>query len=125
MRTSYHLQLVISSISFILLSGCGGTNAIIPNSGPEILDVYESHISEVSVQPRMFRQLRNDRADLSAYTRTAANEIDLIFPTLANPEIVLYVYPHFSGKKRGIPGYSTAFKMYEKDEYALPGEIKP
>ncbi len=116
--------IIISLINVLVLSGCG-SSVVIPDTGPEILDVYESHVSETNVQPRMFRTLRNDRADLAAYTRSAANEIDLIFPVLPNPEIVLYIYPHLSPKNRPIPGYSTVLRMYEKDEYAMPGEITP
>ena len=73
--------------------------------------------------PKMFRQLRNDRRDLVGYTRDANNEINQQFPRLPNPELSLYVFPHFSRKGHPIPGYSSAYWMYEKDEYALPGEI--
>jgi conjugative transfer region lipoprotein (TIGR03751 family) len=61
--------------------------------------------------------------DLIGYTRQANNEINQIFPRLANPTLVIYIYPHLSGSERHpVPGYSSAFSLYEKTEYALPGE---
>ncbi|EKT4483378.1 TIGR03751 family conjugal transfer lipoprotein [Pseudomonas putida] len=61
--------------------------------------------------------------DKSAYTRTAANEIRAQFPRLPNPDLVMYVYPHLAGTQQApVPGYSTVFPLYEKVQYALPGE---
>jgi conjugative transfer region lipoprotein (TIGR03751 family) len=63
--------------------------------------------------------------DLVGYTRDSSNEINQLFPRLPNPELVIYVFPHINAKGRPIPGYSTSFLLYEKDEYALPGEVAP
>lgn len=59
----------------------------------------------------------------SDYTRNANNELNHLFPRLSNPTLVMYIYPHISSSGVPVPGYSTAFSMYEKAvEYALPGE---
>lgn len=113
----------ICLISF--LTGCSTAPNVIPSTGPDTLDIYERHISSSNKQPRMYRQILDDRRDLAGYTRDAANEINLKFPKLPNPELVMYVFPHFTDKNRPIPGYSTSFKLYEVDQYALPGEIVP
>lgn len=61
--------------------------------------------------------------DLHGYTRDVAREIDSIFKRLPNPTLVMYVYPHLAGQNAvPIPGYSTTFTMYERTEFALPGE---
>ncbi len=112
-------------ISLSLLNGCSTTPNVIPSTGPDTLAVYQGHIATIGEQPRMARPLQGGRTDLAGYTRDSANEIDLTFPRLPNPELVLYVFPHFSPKGRPIPGYSTSFMLYEKDAYALPGEIVP
>ena len=109
-------------ISLSLLSGCS-SQKLIPDTGDEILNVYKNHVGSTDMIPKMFRQLRNDRRDLVGYTRDANNEINQQFPRLPNPELSLYVFPHFSRKGHPIPGYGSAYWMYEKDEYALPGEI--
>jgi len=109
-------------ISLSLLSGCS-SQKLIPDTGDEILNVYKNHVGSTDIVPKMFRQLRNDRRDLTGYTRDANNEISQQFPRLPNPELSLYVFPHFSRKGHPVPGYSSAFLMYEKDEYAMPGEL--
>ena len=58
-----------------------------------------------------------------SYTRTAANELELLFVRLPNPDIYIYVPPHLATKERiPVPGYTTAVPLYERVEYALPGE---
>jgi len=58
------------------------------------------------------------------YTRTAANELELLFPRVPNPDIYIYVYPHLASAERvPVPGYTTAVPLYERVEYALPGEF--
>lgn len=112
------------SINTLALTGCSDP-LVIPESGMNTLDVYEQHVGSANSAVKMFRDLQNDRRDLYGYTRDASNEIDGLFPKLPNPELVMYVYPHMTSKNRPIPGYATQFSMYEKDEYALPGEIAP
>ncbi|MGH7395628.1 MAG: TIGR03751 family conjugal transfer lipoprotein, partial [Candidatus Methylomirabilales bacterium] len=52
----------------------------------------------------------------------AHTEIEALFPALPNPQLVLYVYPHLGEDGAPVPGYATAFPLYERVEYALPGE---
>ena len=57
------------------------------------------------------------------YTRTSQNEIEVLFPRLPNPDIGVFVYPHLATRNAvPIPGYATVIPLYEKVEYALPGE---
>ena len=58
-----------------------------------------------------------------AYARTAANELELLFPRLPNPDIYIYVPAHLATELRiPVPGYTTAVPLYDRVEYALPGE---
>ena len=58
-----------------------------------------------------------------SYSRTAANELELLFPRLPNPDVYIYVTPHLATEERvPVPGYTTAVPLYERVEYALPGE---
>ena len=60
-----------------------------------------------------------------SYTRTAANELELLFPRLPNPDIYIHVLPHLATDERvPVPGYTTAAPLYERVEYALPGELE-
>lgn len=56
------------------------------------------------------------------YTRNVLNETSMLFPLLPNPSLVMYVYPHMAQSGVPVPGYATAFKLYETEQYALPGE---
>jgi conjugative transfer region lipoprotein (TIGR03751 family) len=93
--------------------------------------IYEAHIHEMSARdPLSIRQELGDRpiltgdSALHGYTRDAANEKDAIFPRLPNPTLVMHVFPHLAGEDSvPVPGYATAFPMYERTKYALPGEV--
>lgn len=57
------------------------------------------------------------------FNRTADNEIRVLFPRLPNPDIAIYIYPHLATKNQvPVPGYATVIPLYEKVQYALPGE---
>lgn len=57
------------------------------------------------------------------YTRTALNEIRRQFHRLPNPDLVMYVFPHLAGTDPvPVPGYSTVFPLYQRVQYAMPGE---
>ncbi len=65
----------------------------------------------------------DSQGDISGYSREAANEIHQLFPTVANPTLTMFVFPHITVEGNPIPGYTTAFPMYEKAvQFALPGE---
>ena len=57
------------------------------------------------------------------YTRTAQNEVYRQFHRLPNPDLVMYVFPHWAGTDPvPVPGYSTVFPLYQRVQYAMPGE---
>jgi len=97
-------------------------------------DISETEINKVesgqtlSKKQRLQRNQQDDQTgpvDLSTYTRQASNEIRQIFPRLRNKTLLMYVFPHLSkGERYPIPGYSTAFTLYQQTEYALPGETE-
>ena len=121
----------LGSISLVL-GGCASTKeAVLPEDGPTMKAIYERHIDEMNMRdPQVVRRelgsrpLKTGEADLQGYSRDAFNEIDVLFPRLPNPTLVMYVFPHLSGDTHApVPGYATAFPMYEQVEYALPGEV--
>ena len=124
--------ILISALGLISLAGCASTKeAVLPQDGPSMKDIYQGHIQEMNARdPLSIRQELGNRpiltgeTSLHGYTRDAANEIDAIFPRLPNPTLVMYVFPHLAGEESvPVPGYATAFPMYERTEYALPGEV--
>mgnify|MGYP001819633220 CR=1 FL=1 len=125
---------LISALGLIslLLAGCASTkDAVLPQDGPSMKAIYDGHVQEMNARnPQVIRQELGNRpilageSDLQGYTRNAFNEIDILFPRLPNPTLVMYVFPHLAGEPHApVPGYATAFPMYEQVEYALPGEV--
>ena len=57
------------------------------------------------------------------WSAAAAAGVERTFPRLANPDVLVYVYPHVATPLAvGVPGYLTALPLFERVEYALPGE---
>ena len=117
----------------LVLAGCASTkDTVLPQDGPSMKAIYEGHVHEMNAEnPQVIRGELGSRsivsgdAALHGYTRDAFNEIDVLFPRLPNPTLVMYIFPHLAGESGApVPGYTTAFPMYEQVEYALPGEVR-
>lgn len=120
-------------IVLISLAACAGNkDTILPLDGASMKTIYTEHFNDIgmrgttSVRKELkARPLNTDAVDLAGYTRDAFNELDVHFPRLPNPTLVMYVYPHLAGAERvPVPGYATTFPMYRQVEYALPGEVR-
>jgi conjugative transfer region lipoprotein (TIGR03751 family) len=127
-----HPLILISALGLISLAGCASTKeAVLPQDGPSMKAIYKSHIHEMNARdPQVIRgelghrPILTGNTALQGYTRDAFNEIDVLFPRLPNPMLVMYVFPHLAGDAQApVPGYATTFPMYEQVEYALPGEV--
>lgn len=127
-------SILIAALALIslVLGGCASTkDAVLPQDGPSMKTIYEQHMRETAAHdPLAVRNALGNRPvidgddTLHGYTRDATNEIDTTFPRLPNPTLVMYVFPHLVGEEQvPVPGYVTTFPMYERVEYALPGEV--
>ena len=136
MRQRSPATTILVSISGLLpllfLGGCASTKeAVLPQDGPSMQAIYDAHVVEMAAEdPSVVRAALGCRGvsagegDLAGYSRDAFNELDVRFPRLPNPSLVMYVFPHLAGPERTpVPGYATTFPMYERIEYALPGEV--
>lgn len=119
----------------LTLGGCTtNKEELLPHDGTTMLDIWN-----VETGGGDTRQLLDARqalrrplteADIQAtpgvqarYTRTAQTEVYSQFHRLPNPDLVLYVFPHLAGTDPvPVPGYSTIFPLYQRVQYALPGE---
>lgn len=117
-------------ISALLLVACTTTkDDVLPQDGPPMKQLYEDHFQRIGKQrldktrERFKRRPGIGNASLVGYVRDAHNEIRALFPEVPNPTLVMFVFPHLAGPKDvPIPGYATSFDMYERTEYALPGD---
>jgi conjugative transfer region lipoprotein (TIGR03751 family) len=122
-----------------VLAGCATSKEkMLTHDGQTMLDIWNQETGG-SAGGRVSRELLDTRqtlrrpltgADVLAgpdaqarYTRTAQNEIYRQFHRLPNPDLVMYVFPHLAGTDPvPVPGYSTVFPLYQRVQYALPGE---
>jgi len=122
------------------LTGCATSkDELLTHDGQTMLEIWSEETGGPSGGGRASPELLDARQALrrplteadvraapqieSAYTRTARNEIERQFHRLPNPDLIMYVFPHFAGTDPvPIPGYSTVFPLYQRVQYALPGE---
>ncbi|MGV8399271.1 TIGR03751 family conjugal transfer lipoprotein [Pseudomonas aeruginosa] len=129
-----HLGLLLAAV---LLVGCAtDKEKLLPHNGSTMLDVWDQETAGAASGGQATRRLLDARQQLrrpllasgsaidgSTYTRTAQNEIYRQFHRLPNPDLVMYVFPHLAGTDPvPVPGYSTVFPLYQRVQYALPGE---
>ena len=131
---------IVPFLFLCILSGCASKP--LPTDMAPMAQIYDEHFQETrtrrmelkDARERISRPLKNNGTDLDGYTRDAYNEIQGIFPELPNPTLVMYIYPHLAENGSGpscctqrdfspVPGYATTFRMYERTQYALPGEM--
>jgi conjugative transfer region lipoprotein (TIGR03751 family) len=124
----------------LVLGGCATSKEdLLPHDDRTMLDIWNVETSGSAGGGPAARQLLDARqalrrplteADVQAtpgvqarYTRTAANEIYRQFHRLPNPDLLMYVFPHLAGSDPvPVPGYTTLFPLYQRVQYALPGE---
>lgn len=142
MRRIWTESLVGLSIAliFITLGGCATTKEkLLPHGDRTMLDIWNRATGNGAGGGQAARQLLDARqrlrrpltgadvqhapADNAAYTRNAGNEIYSQFHRLPNPDLVMYVFPHLAGTDPvPVPGYTTVFPLYQRVQYAMPGE---
>lgn len=85
-------------------------------------EIYESHFESGEIS-RLDKREIQEFEDGSKLTAEVASEIESTFPVLDNPMLIMYVFPHVATESRlPVPGYWTAIPMYERTEFAEPGE---
>lgn len=115
----------------LLLAGCAGSkDTILPQEGPTMREIYDAHV-QVAQGEDLWRRpsavpLRppgHHVSDLGPAAHADYRVLSARFLRVPNPTLMMYIYPHLAGAHRvPVPGYSTVFPLYERPEYALPGE---
>ncbi|WP_338523992.1 TIGR03751 family conjugal transfer lipoprotein [Pseudomonas batumici] len=124
--------------ALLLVGGCAtDPEKLLPHGDSTMLDVWNQQAVGHGDDGPLIRRLLDARQTLrrplesvdqlrvnqTIYTRTAQTEIYRQFHRLPNPDLVMYVFPHLAGSDPvPVPGYSTVFPLYQRVQYALPGE---
>lgn len=119
--------MILACSSLLFLNGCStpvnSANAI-PEGGLTVSQLYQQSI-EAPAQSWSVNKRQNSTVNYEGYTRTAQNEIQILFKPLENPQIPIYVFPHVAliGDEQLLkPGFTTAFFLYKQNQWALPSE---
>lgn len=132
----------LSALLVLLLAGCASdgkptkeeryADSPIPESDKTMSEMYAElgSGSSLSQQPTydatesLVPVRKPTWEELSVNPYTLNNTVKTNFETLPNPTMYIYFPPSLSkGDRIPKPGWMSEFKMYEKDEYALPGEV--
>ena len=131
---------VAALAAMLVAAGCGtAKEKMLPHDDTTMLDIWNQETGGGARAGQGNRQLLDARqslrrpltgADLAAtpainasYTRTARNEIYSQFHRLPNSDLAMYVFPHLAGTDPApVPGYTTIFPFYQRQQYAMPGE---
>lgn len=127
-------------VILVMLSGCSTTSEQLLTDGSHetMMDIWNkgtggaANVSQslqlLDARQELRRPLVNNdherlAIDQMSYTRNAQNEIYSQFYRLPNPDLVMYVFPHLAGTDPvPVPGYTTVFPLYQRVQYAMPGE---
>ncbi len=140
------IEAAASVLMAALLAGCATSkDELLPHGDNTMLDIWDQQTGGSAGSTgsaggsQAVRRLLEARqslrrpltgADMQAapaanagYTRTAANEVHSQFHRLPNPDLIMYVFPHLAGTDPApVPGYTTVFPLYQRVQYAMPGE---
>jgi conjugative transfer region lipoprotein (TIGR03751 family) len=100
------------------LTGCASVSGnVVPKSGPKMELVYDS------MQADDNKNIENIRTDYQLNQTNQYRQSGLKdFKKIPNPELKLYVYPHFAGQEQmSVPGYYTVFNGYERGYFEIKG----
>jgi conjugative transfer region lipoprotein (TIGR03751 family) len=107
----------------LVATGCATKPPNYLTSGPTMSEVVgDGSGREVYQQGRVTTNWAATN-NLHAYTREAHTELEGHFARLPNPDLCMYVLPHLSAEGASVPGYTSCFPMYERNHYAMPGEV--
>ncbi|EMK3529619.1 TIGR03751 family conjugal transfer lipoprotein [Pseudomonas aeruginosa] len=134
-------KVLVLTLAVAVLGGCATSKEkLLPHGDHTMMDIWNQNAGDGGGASQVARrQLLDARqslrrpltdADMQAapaeqmrYTRTARNEVQRQFQRLPNPDLVMYVFPHLAGTDPvPVPGYSTVFPLYQRTQYAMPGE---
>lgn len=134
MRKTWTDRLALLALA-MLLGGCATSKEeLLPHDDRTMLNIWNTETGGGSARqlldarqalrrPLSETDLQAAPAMQARYTRTAQNEIYRQFHRLPNPDLLMYVFPHLAGSDPvPVPGYTTLFPLYQRVQYALPGE---
>ncbi|WP_130537695.1 TIGR03751 family conjugal transfer lipoprotein [Thiomicrorhabdus indica] len=116
--------IIITLATWISVSGCSTSSPLkkMSQDSKSTAELMKQGVPMSSWDAKQTPNRKMADFNYNAYTRDVMTETNMLFPKLPNPTLVMYVFPHMAASGVPVPGYSTAFKLYDSPQYALPGE---
>ena len=116
-------------ISFLLVTGCVSNHtSVLPTEARTTAEIMTSHVNgdAVTSNYRISRELHVPAHSGVSSSSSQIEDLNRDFQRVINPDIIGFVYAHRAGDTP-VPGYSTIFKLYDKEHYALnhDGYLQP
>ncbi len=124
---------LVALMATLLVAGCATSQEeLMPVGDTTMMEIWQNQAGHSTGERRLLDVRSELRRPLESpelvseqlrYSRDASNEIYSQFRRLPNPDLVMYVFPHLAGSEQvPVPGYSTVFPLYQRTQYAMPGE---
>lgn len=116
------IHYLLIPLIWINLTACQSYSGnVVPKKGPTMEAVYDAvdppQTDTLLQQPT---QKSEPKLVVNGPESSAQKTKHAPFKKLPNPELTMYVYPHLAGNAEiPIPGYETAFPVYERDRYSV------
>ncbi len=114
-------------LMILLLSSCSNNS---DDQGIKMVDLYQKHSNQKPpklVHPKTAntapKTTKTTQRLSNNFVREQQTELENQFPKLPNPTLNMFIYPHLTKQGHPVPGYSTNFRLYQTDQYALPTEV--
>jgi len=109
-------------IGALLLNGCSANpkKTIFSEDSPTMESIllggsYGSHHQvQFTKEQTSERELKDHNSSINGHKN--------VFAELNNPTLLLYIEPHKTAGGSFIPGFTVPLKMYDRVQFALPGE---
>ena len=117
---------LLTVLGISLLTGCASTalDDVAKNRTQDMKAIYDAQMSKTTAVKLQQAKLELPPSIATPSTIKANDEMPAFY-RLDNPEITLWVMPNLISQHAiPTPGYKTHFQLYEKNEYALLGELQ-
>lgn len=125
-KTSRYTVTIAVLISLSALVGCSSKDRVIPPSEVSAEEVLDNTMGDGQRDYRIMTspQIAGVQPDMDVYE--LHNSPKPRYQTLPNPKLYIFIPAHLSGQSRmPVPAYISETHMFDRDEYALPGELYP
>ena len=119
-------RVFLSFCIFGVVTACvGNKDAVIPNEGPTMEEIY---LSAPGSGNRGIGNKRLVNRPMGVSSKAMQNKsvyvgLEQAFPALPNPTLYMYVNKHLTQDGLPVMGYTTKFSLFDRNHYALPGEL--